>query len=157
MPVPSIGQEAPDFTAPATGGRTITLSDLRGQPVVLVFYPGDATPVCTAQLGSYADDMASFADVDAAVLAVSPQDVDSHERWEAARGEPFPFPLVADPDKAIGRAYGVLGPLGFYRRSVFVVDHGGRICWAHRAMSGLTYKPVAEIVAAIHACRPPGG
>jgi thioredoxin-dependent peroxiredoxin len=148
---PKIGDAAPDFTLSGTEGRDYTLSAYRGQPVVLVFYPGDDTPVCTRQLNSYTTDFSQFEDVGAQVLALSPQDVASHERFSEGQGG-FAFPLLADTHKKVGQAYGILGPLGFYRRSVFVVDPDGVICYAHRAVSGLTYRPTAEIVAAVRTC-----
>lgn len=149
MPAPSVGDPAPDFTLPATGGEPVTLSSFRGQPVVLVFYPGDNTPVCTTQLTSYNDDLDDFSDVGAQILGISPQDVDSHEAFAARHG--FSFPLLADEGKVVGETYGVLGPVGFYRRSVFVVDRTGTIRYAHRAMAGLTYRRTDELVAAIEA------
>ena len=145
----TVGDEAPDFTLPATGGDDVTLSSFRGRPVVLVFYPGDHTPVCTVQLNSYNDDLSEFEDVGAQILGVSPQDVASHEAFSAKHG--FSFPLLADTDKAVGSAYGVLGPVGFYRRSVFVVDGAGIIRYTHRAMAGLTYRRTGELVAAVAA------
>jgi len=144
-----VGDLAPDFTLPGTGGRDYTLAAYRGQPVVLVFYPGDDTAVCTSQLKSYTADFDDFTGVDAQILAISPQDVASHEGFAGKHG--FRFPLLADVDKAVGRSYGVLGPVGFYRRSTFVVDGEGTIRYAHRAIAGLTYKSSDELVAAVKA------
>lgn len=144
----AVGDRAPGFTAPGTGGVDYSLSDYRGRAVVLVFYPGDNTAVCTRQLNSYSDAGDDFAQVDAQVLAISPQSVVSHEDFSCRQGG-FGFPLLADEDKAIARAYGVLGPLGFYRRCVFVVDRGGVVRYAHRALAGLTFKPTVELVAAV--------
>lgn len=140
----SVGQAAPDFTLPGTGGTTYSLSDYRGTPVVLVFYPGDDTPVCTKQLNSYNDDLSQFADLGATVLGISAQDVESHERFSAKHG--FGFPLLADTKKEVASMYGTLGPLGFPRRSVFIVDGEGIIRYAHRAIAGLTFRPVDELV-----------
>src|SRR5690242_16724908 len=78
MPV-RVGEQAPEFTLPGTQGRDYTLSEYRGQPVVLVFYPGDNTPVCTQQLNQYTSDIDKFTEVGAQVLAISPQSVKSHE------------------------------------------------------------------------------
>ena len=144
-----VGDQAPDFTLPGTAGRSYSLAEFRGRPVVLVFYPGDNTPVCTKQLNAYTDDFTQFEDVGAEVLAISPQGVDSHEAFSAKHG--FKFPLLADTDKKVADAYGILGPLGFYRRSVFVVDAEGRIRYAHRAIAGLTYRATDELVAAVKA------
>lgn len=145
-----VGDRAPDFDLPGTGGRHWTLSEFAGQPVVLVFYPGDATPVCTEQLNSYAHDIGQFTELGAQVLALSPQDVPSHERFSADQGG-YPFPLLADTDKAVGQAYEILGPLGFYKRSVFVVDADGVIAYAHRAGPGRTYRKTPELIEAIRA------
>jgi peroxiredoxin Q/BCP len=142
------GDTAPDFTLPGTGGRTYSLSEYRGQPVVVVFYPGDDTPVCTTQLNAYSDDVSQFEDLGAQVLAISPQDVDSHEKFSCKHGG-FKFPLLADCDKEVGRAYGVVGPLGFYKRSVFVVDGDGVVRYVHRSPHGLTYRKTPELVAAL--------
>jgi len=145
-----VGDVAPDFTLPGTGDRDeYTLSSFRGQPVVLVFYPGDNTAVCTTQLKSYTSDFDEFEGVNAQILALSPQGIDSHCDFSRKHG--FKFPLLADVDKKVGEAYGVLGPVGFYRRSVFVVDAEGVIRYAHRAIAGLTYRSTGELVKAVRA------
>lgn len=146
----SVGDIAPDFTLPGTGG-TYTLSQYRGQPVVLVFYPGDDTPVCTKQLNTYNDDLSEFTHVGAQVLAISAQDIASHETFAQKHG--FGFPLLADVDKSVAQSYGTVGPLGFPRRSVFVVDEAGVVIYAHRAIAGLTFRPVSEIIEAIASTR----
>jgi peroxiredoxin len=147
---PKIGDPAPDFELPGTGGRTYSLSEYRGKPVVLVFYPGDSTPVCTRQLNAYTGDIDKFADVGAQMLAVSPQSVESHERFSDEQGG-FGFPLLADEDKAVGEAYGVIGPVGFYRRSAFVIDGEGIIRYAHRAVGGTSFRSTDELVNAVRA------
>lgn len=144
----SVGEKAPDFTLPGTGGKQYSLSDYRGHVVVVVFYPGDNTPVCTKQLNAYTNDIAEFTEVGAQILAISPQNVESHEGFSAKHGG-FAFPLLADTDKKVGEAYGILGPLGFYRRSVFVVDADGFVRYAHRAVAGLTFRPTDELVNAV--------
>ena len=121
---------------------------------MLVFYPGDNTPVCTTQLRSYSNDFDQFEGTGAVVWAISPQDVESHEKFSCQQGG-FKFPLLADTDKAVGQAYGILGPIGFYRRSVFVVDAEGVIRYAHRALSGLTYRRTDELVKAVAAASTP--
>lgn len=139
-----VGDAAPAFRADGTGGRSYGLEDYAGSPLVLVFYPGDATPVCTEQLSSYTADFSRFQQLDAAVLALSPQDVESHERFHAQHQ--FAFPLLYDEGKRIGSAYGVVGPLGFYRRSIVVIGRDGRIAFARRSTAGLSYTPADEIV-----------
>lgn len=139
-----IGDPAPDFTLPATGGETVSLSDFRGRPVVLVFYPGDDSPVCTKQLNAYNDGLDQFAALDAQIIGISAQDVASKDAFSAKHG--FEFPLLADTDKQVAAAYGTLGPIGFPRRSTFIVDADGVIRYAHRAIAGLTYRPVSELI-----------
>jgi len=144
-----VGDSAPDFALPGTGGRTYSLDEYRGQPVVLVFYPGDNTPVCTKQLTAYTDDIADFTSLGCQVLAISPQGVDSHEQF--AGKHHFAFPLLADTDKKVFGLYGALGPIGFPRRSVFVIGGDGVIRYAHRAIAGLTFRPASELVEAVRA------
>ncbi len=142
-----VGDKAPAFTLPGTGGKSYSLSDYFGQPVVLVFYPGDNTPVCTKQLNAYNDEMSEFDSVGAQVVGISSQDVASHDEFSGKHG--FTFPLLADTDKEVSKQYGILGPLGFPRRSVFVIDGRGIVRYVHRALAGLSYRPVEELVAAV--------
>jgi peroxiredoxin Q/BCP len=145
----SIGDQAPEFTLPGTGGRNYSLADYIGKPVVLVFYPGDNTAVCTKQLCSYTKSIDEFKGIGAQVLGISPQGVESHELFSEKHS--FGFPLLADIDKEVSARYGILGPLGFSRRSVFVVDAKGIIRYVHRALTGLSYRPVDELIAAVQA------
>ncbi len=145
----AVGDVAPAFTLAGTGERSYSLADYLGQVVVLVFYPGDDTPVCTKQLNSYNNDLQQFTDVGAQILAISAQDVASHKKFAGKHG--LDFPLLADTDKVVAAGYGTLGPLGFPRRSVFVVDRAGIVRYAHRAIAGLTYRPVSELIEVIGA------
>lgn len=139
-----IGDQAPAFTLPGTGGITYSLSDFRGRPLVLVFYPGDDTPVCTKQLNAYNDGLDQFEALDAQIVGISAQSVESKDEFSTKHG--FDFPLLADPDKKVAAAYGTLGPIGFPRRSTFIIDRDGVIRYAHRAIAGLTYRPVSELI-----------
>jgi len=143
-----VGDVAPDFTLPGTGGRDYTLSEYRNHPVVLAFYPGDDTPVCTMQLNAYTKEISEFEGLDAQVFGISPQDVASHERFSEKQGG-FAFPLLADGGKAVAKLYNILGPLGFYRRSVFVVGADGVVKYAHRSATGLTFKKTEDLLKAI--------
>jgi peroxiredoxin Q/BCP len=147
------GDPAPGFELDGIDGATLEvgryrLEQFRGRPTVLVFYPADNSPVCTVQLRSYSDDFSAFDAIDAQVLAISPQSVESHARFAGSNGG-FAFPLLCDVDRSVGESYGVLGPVGFYRRSVVVVDASGVVRWAHRATAGLTFRPVDELVAVV--------
>ncbi|HUF98363.1 MAG TPA: peroxiredoxin [Ilumatobacter sp.] len=142
-----VGDNAPDFSLPGTGDRTYSLADFAGKPLVLVFYPGDDTPVCTKQLNAYNDGLDQFDDLDAQIIGISAQSVSSKDAFSGKHG--FAFPLLADADKAVAAAYGTLGPIGFPRRSVFIVDANGIIRYAHKAIAGLTYRPVSELISEI--------
>jgi peroxiredoxin Q/BCP len=149
---PEIGQSAPDFTLPGVtladgeGVRSdYTLSALRGTPVVLAFYPGDNTSVCTRQLCSYTSGLESFSNFGATVWAISPQGLDSHEKFASKFN--LAFPLLADEGLKVSRQYGItLGGAGL-RRSVFVVDGDGILRWKHVTLVGLTF-PSAETISA---------
>jgi peroxiredoxin Q/BCP len=148
-----VGDAAPDFTLPGTGGRDYSLSAERGSPVVLAFYPGDDTPVCTVQLNAYSEELHRITALGARLFAISPQDVASHERFAAKHG--LGMTLLADVDKQVGSAYGILGPLGFYRRSIFVLDAQGIVRYVRRSLIGTTYVRPDELEAAIHAAVEP--
>ncbi len=149
-----IGDPAPDFTLPGVQGterRDYTLSSYRGTKVVLAFYPGDFTPGCTRQMCSYRDHVDDFSGVDAVVLGISPQDVDSHERWIEAKS--LPFPLLADPDRTVIDAYGVGAPVLGVRRSVFLIDTEGIVRYKHVALVGVTFRrsgELAKVLADLH-------
>ena len=146
-----VGTEAPDFELPGTGGRTYRLADHRGRWVVLAFYPGDFTPVCTKQFCSYRDDKEQVEALDADFLGISPQGVESHEKF--MRVHALTVPLLADEGKQVARAYGVVAPGGFVRRAVFIVDPAGVIRHRNVSLVGLTYDSAADIVAALTAAR----
>lgn len=144
-----VGDTAPGFTLTSNTGEQVSLGDFAGRPVVVVFYPGDDTAVCTKQLTSYNDDLSQFEALDAQIVAISAQGLDSKQAFATKHG--FRFPLLADTDKKVAAAYGTLGPAGFPRRSVFVVDATGTVRYAHRAIAGLTFRPVSELVEVLSA------
>jgi peroxiredoxin Q/BCP len=138
-----------------TGGRTYRLAELRGSWVILAFYPGDFTPVCTRQFCSYRDAADHLDDLDASVLGISPQSVDSHERFVSEHT--LTVPLLADPDHATSRAYGIVGPGGMVRRSIFIVDPDGVVRYRHVALLGLRYKDVEHLASALSLARDTAG
>ena len=152
-----LGDPAPDLDLPAwtpDGEVRLRLSAHLGTPVVLAFYPGDDTPVCTKQLCSYQDDLDLLRGLGAQVWGVSTQDVASHRRFADRRG--LTFPLLADADRTAHRAYGVVGPLGLTKRSVFVVDAQGLLRWQHVSTLGLRYQDadtLAEVLRGLPAGR----
>lgn len=124
------GAPAPEFTLPATGGRTISLSDLRGRAVVLYFYPKDNTPGCTREGQDFRDLYTQFEAAGVTVLGVSRDSVASHEKFKAA--ENFPFDLLSDTDETLCRAFDVIRPKNMYgkqvmgvERSTFLIDREG--------------------------------
>jgi peroxiredoxin Q/BCP len=129
------GDPAPDFTAKTTDGKTVSLSDFRGKKLVMYFYPKDDTPGCTKQACSLRDHNADIVKKGAAILGVSTQDVASHR--EFTEKYQLNFPLLADTDGAVGRAYGTLGGSGLMSklksaagmadRVTFVICEKGRI------------------------------
>ncbi|GAA1492107.1 peroxiredoxin [Curtobacterium herbarum] len=150
MAIPDTGTAAPGFTLPGMvvrdGVRTdaeYSLAAQVGRPVVLAFYPGDATPVCTAQLCSYQQELDDFRDLGAVVWGISPQGLDSHEGF--ARNASLSFPLLSDVAGDVIRAYGVHVPGLGLRRSVFVIGPDGLVRWRHVGLVGLRF-PRAEVI-----------
>lgn len=141
-----VGDRAPDFELPGTGERTYRLSDYRGRKVVLAFYPGDFTAVCTKQFCSYRDQGDRLDGLGAEVLGISPQSVSSHERFTEEKR--LNVPLLADEDRSVARAYGVLaGPM--VRRAIFIVDEEGVIRHRKVTLAGLTYASVDDLEQAL--------
>lgn len=141
-----MGDPAPDFELPGTGGRTYRLADHRGEKLILAFYPGDFTAVCTKQFCSYRDEGERLDGLGAAVLGISPQSVDSHERF--VREKSLNVPLLADEDRSVAAAYGVLaGPM--VRRAIFIVDEEGIVRHRKVTLMGLGYESVGDLERAL--------
>ena len=143
---PEVGSAAPQFTLPGVENgvrRDYTLSEYRGRKVVLAFYPGDSTPGCTRQMCSYRDEFAVFEGVQAVLLGISPQDVDSHEKWAQKRS--LQFPLLADTDRVVAKEYGVAAPVIGIRRSVFVIDGEGILRYKDMKIIGATFEKADKL------------
>jgi peroxiredoxin Q/BCP len=150
-----INSPAPDFTLPAwtaEGVTTLTLSEQRGNPVVLAFYPADNTPGCTKQLCSYQDDLAVLESFGAVLWGISSQGVDSHRRFAEKRG--LTFPLLADEDKAVHDLYGAKGLMGLPKRTVAVVDANGVVRFHHASQLGLTHQSTETIARVLKELQP---
>ena len=129
------GDPAPDFDASTTDGKHVSLKDYRGKKLVMYFYPMDDTPGCTKQACSLRDHNAEIAAKGASVLGVSTQGEESHQAF--TRKYHLNFPLLADTDGTVGRAYGTLGgagvldriktAVGAAKRVTFIIDERGRI------------------------------
>ena len=140
---PQVGEAAPDFELPGTDGP-FRLSDHRGERVVLLFYPGDNTPVCTKQFCSYRDRPEDFASLAATVVGISAQDIASHENFVAKNA--LTVPLLADVDKTVAAAYGADG--AFTQRAVIVIDEQGILRY-RRDLAPIEYPSVDDLKAAL--------
>src|SRR3954466_8265261 len=137
-----VGDTAPEFELPGTGGQTYRLADYRGRKLIVAFYPGDFTAVCTKQFCSYRDNADKLDGLGADVLGISPQSVESHERFTEEKR--LNVPLLADEDKSVARAYGVLaGPM--VRRAIFVIDEQGAIRHRKVSLVGVTFESVDDL------------
>ncbi len=148
---PQVGEPAPDFELQGTTGP-FRLSDHRGERVVLLFYPGDNTPVCTKQFCSYRDRADTMSDLDAVVVGVSHQDVDSHNAFTAAHS--LTVPLLADTDKRVAKLYGVAAPVLGTRRAALVIDEEGIVRHRHVHALGLDFEDTDDLQAALAALGP---
>jgi peroxiredoxin Q/BCP len=142
------GQEAPDFELTSDAGERVRLSQFRGKPVVLYFYPRDDTPGCTAQACAIRDSYEDFEQRGAVVLGVSPDEESSHVKFKQKYG--LPFTLLADPDHEVAEQYGVWGERKYMgktymgvERSTFLIDEDGRIAKVMRRVKPDTH---AELV-----------
>jgi thioredoxin-dependent peroxiredoxin len=124
------GQPAPDFTLADQSGKKVTLSRLRGSPVVLYFYPKDDTPGCTKEACDFRDGFASYKQAGATILGISPDSADSHAKF--AKKFDLPFTLLADVEKKVCEAFGVWKEKSMYgkkymgvERTTFVIDAKG--------------------------------
>ncbi len=139
------GQPAPDFTLASDGGGSVSLSALKGKPVVLYFYPKDDTSGCTKQACEIRDDWGAFEQYGAVVLGVSPDGIESHDSFRDKFS--LPFALLSDPDHAIAEAYGAWGEKKNYGktyhgiiRSGFVIDADGNLAAAKRNVKATAHK-----------------
>jgi thioredoxin-dependent peroxiredoxin len=143
---PHVGDLAPDFALEGTHG-SFRLSEHRGQRVVLLFYPGDETAVCTKQFCSYRDRADDMSALDAVVVGISDQDVASHEAFAAHHG--LTVPLLADVDRSVAKAYGASAPVLGTRRAAFVIDEDGIV--RHRVVHtlGLDFQSADDLADAL--------
>jgi len=162
MAKPDVGDKAPDFALPGTGDKTYRLSDYRGRNLILAFYPGDATTVCTKQFCNYRDEGDRLDELDAEVLGISPQSVDSHEHW--VKEQELNVPLLADENLVVAKAYGVTGWIGplarltelrdapggrYVQRAIFVIDGDGVVRRRTVSRTGSSYESVGDLERAV--------
>jgi thioredoxin-dependent peroxiredoxin len=143
---PDVGADAPDFTLEGTDGP-FRLADHRGRRVVLLFYPGDETPVCTKQFCSYRDRSDEMAALDADVVGISSQSLDSHSQFTEHHG--LNVPLLADEDGAVAKLYGAHAPVIGTRRAVVIVDEDGVVRYRHDHTLGIDFQDVEQLQEAL--------
>ena len=140
---PAVGDEAPDFELEGTHG-TFKLSEHRGERVLLLFYPGDESTVCTRQFCSYRDNAEAFGALGVTAVGISGKDVESKQSF--AEGHSLNVPLLADTDLAVAKAYGAYSGLGrMAKRAAIIVDEEGRIAHRHDHALGLDFQTVADL------------
>ena len=138
-----VGDTAPDFTLEGTEG-TFTLSEHRGERVVLLFYPGDDTPTCTAQFCAYRDASEEMVELNAVFVGISTQDMTSKESFKGKYG--LTTPLLADTDAEVSKAYGVYTKsFSVAKRTVFIVDEEGKVAHKHGNFLSMTFDDVDTI------------
>jgi len=123
-----VNDSAPDFSLTDDSGTQFTLSEHRDQRLLLVFYPGDDTPVCTAQLCDYRDGIEAFSDLGVQVVGISGDNTESHRKFREKHD--LPFVLLSDPGLAVAEAYGCKGLMGM-KRGVFLLDEDHVCRYAH--------------------------
>ena len=139
---PDVGDAAPDFELEGTQG-SFRLSDHRGERVVLLFYPGDNTTVCTKQFCSYRDNADAFGELEATVVGISSQSVDSHQGWSEKHG--LNVPLLADEGGDVAKQYGAHTPIVGTKRAVIVIGEDGIVRYRHDHLLGLDYQSVDDL------------
>lgn len=143
---PQVGEQAPDFELEGTDGA-FRLSEHRGERVVLLFYPGDNTMVCTKQFCSYRDRAEDFAALEATVVGISSQDLDSHRGFSDKYG--LTVPLLADVEKDVARKYDAFSSRLGVKRAVIVIDEQGIVRHRHDHLLGLDFQSVDELKEAL--------
>ena len=140
----SVGTTAPGFTTKDTHGNTVSLADFAGKTVILYFYPKDDTPGCTKQACSFRDNYADYQNKNIVVLGVSADDEASHQQFTEKFN--LPFPLLADVDRSIIKAYDVDGG-GYAKRVTYVIDESGKIAHVYESVQTATH--ATDVLAAL--------
>ena len=153
--MPEVGDKAPDFNLLDQNQNRLELKKLLGKGMVLlVFYPGNDTPVCTAQLCDYRDNDAQFQQLGVQILGISIASIESHANRKFAEKYQFPFPLLNDYDSRVTKAYKVMSIAGFPKRALYLIGQDGKILYKHveslpifRRTSEDLLKDLKEVVA----------
>jgi peroxiredoxin len=143
------GTKAPDFTLPDSEGNNVSLADYTGKKVLLVFYPGDDTPVCTTQLCSYRDNFSQFTSRGVNILGISTNSVESHKSF-SSRHE-LPFPILSDTEHSVSKLYEAMSFLGMSQRAYVYIDESGVVQLSFSEMLPLFYKTTQDLLEQIDA------
>lgn len=141
-----VNEKAPDFTLKDADGNVFELSRELGQRLLLVFYPGDGTPVCTQQLCDYRDGLEEFTELGVRVVGISPDGAESHQRFRTRHR--LPFDLLSDPDLSVAERYGCRALLGM-KRGVFLLDEKGIVRYRHVEAVAVFRRRRQELIEAI--------
>jgi thioredoxin-dependent peroxiredoxin len=144
--VAQLNEKASDFSLQDADGKVFRLSERRGQRMLLVFYPGDDTPVCTRQLCDYRDGIESFRDLGVEVIGISADDAESHRRFREKHQ--LPFVLLSDPELEVAEQYGCKGLIGM-KRGVFLLDEEQIIRYRHVETVAVFRRRREELIEAI--------
>jgi len=145
----AVGQAAPDFKLKATGDQEVSLSDFKGKPLVILFYPLDFSPVCSVQVPDFNSRLADIKAAGAEVIAINRDSVYSHNAWCKELGG-VDFPLLADMNLAVSKDFGVALDAGITNRACVIVDKDGKVAFTHveesPADNTLSVDKVIEVV-----------
>lgn len=141
------GKKAPEFTLPDAQGNKVSLSKFKGKKVLLIFYPGDDTPVCTAQLCDYRNNVTQFTERGIEVIGISGDSPESHKQF--AEKHELPFLLLSDENHSTAKAYNALGFLGMAQRAYVLIDEEGTVLLAYSDFLPVTYQPMKDLLARI--------
>jgi len=145
MPM-QVNEKAPDFTLNDADGKPFNLRQNAGDRLLLVFYPGDNTPVCTKQLCDYRDGIEAFAELGVTVVGISPDDAESHQRFREKHK--LPFVLLSDPELAVAEQYDCKALIGM-KRGVFLLDEGQIVRYRHVEAVAMFRRRREELLEAI--------
>lgn len=150
----SEGTKAPDFTLPDSDGKMVSLSNFAGKRILLAFYPGDDTPVCTTQLCSYRDNYSEFTKRGIVVLGISTDSVDSHKTFGEKNS--LPFTLLSDKEKKVCELYDALSFLGMSQRAYVFIDEKGVVRLSFSELLPVFYRSTQDLLSQIDSIKAEG-
>ncbi|NTV45495.1 MAG: peroxiredoxin [Chlorobiales bacterium] len=150
----SEGTKAPDFTLPDSDGKMVSLSEFAGKRILLAFYPGDDTPVCTTQLCSYRDNYSEFTKRGIVVLGISTDSIDSHKSFGEKNS--LPFTLLSDKEKKVCQLYDAMSFLGMSQRAYVFIDEKGTVRLSFSELLPVFYRSTQDLLSQIDGIKAEG-